>query len=83
MIEASEFNFDSLYAAHRQARASHLSLCIATDGGWAAEARDAWLPNQLCRISGRHSREGLEALIRDHIVALNRDAAEWDAWLGC
>lgn len=75
MITATDFDFDALWAALQTARKSHLTLCIATDGGWACEPAETRLDNQLCRASENYSRAGLEAFVRESIDALNESRA--------
>ena len=75
MINPNEFDFDQLHAALKDARAKHLTLCVASDGGWAQERADAYLPNQLCRVSENFSRAGLEQYIRAEIAAINDNIA--------
>jgi hypothetical protein len=70
-INPDTFNFDSIYAGLQSARKSHLTLCVTKTGEWACETSDAWLPNQLCRITANYSREGLERAIREEIKAAN------------
>lgn len=69
MKEITESKINELLAAARQAKASHLTLCVDADLQWAIEPSTDWLPNQLCRITENYSPGGLRSFLQECLEA--------------
>lgn len=68
-MEITDLKIAEILQAAKIAKSSHLTLCIDMDLQWACETGDAFLPNQLCRITGNYSPEGLRQLLEESFAA--------------